>query len=247
MELDKESLRLSFGAGAADYDRVRPRWTGEALSWLAGAPSGAIDVLDLGCGTGIGARTLADLGHRVVAVDPDAGMLSVLRAEAGDRLRVEQGSAERIPLPDNSVDAVVVLQAWHWFDPEVAAVEVARVLRPAGVLGAGWNVWDSVNPWLGELAEAVEEPWRMHADEEDLALDPLAGFGPWEGARFANPLRQSVNDFVAHMATLSWIATHPERDRLLGAARGVAERAADADGMVDFPQLSRCARTRRAA
>jgi SAM-dependent methyltransferase len=65
------------------------------------------------------------------------------------------GTAEDIPLPDDSVDAVVVAQAWHWFDPARAVAEVARVLRPGGRLGLVWNARDERLGWVKELGDII--------------------------------------------------------------------------------------------
>ncbi|MGE5433280.1 MAG: class I SAM-dependent methyltransferase, partial [Candidatus Doudnabacteria bacterium] len=122
-------LRLSFGNVAETYHRVRPAYSRplldaaqEALELDAGA-----HVLDLGAGTG---RLTEELGRRfaeVVAVEPDERM----RALHGTALA---GSAEAIPLDDQSVDAVFVGEAFHWFDPASAIGQLARVLRPRGGL-----------------------------------------------------------------------------------------------------------------
>ena len=65
------------------------------------------------------------------------------------------GTAEDIPLPDDSVDAVLVAQAWHWFDPERAVDEVARVLRPGGRLGLVWNTRDERMGWVKDLGRII--------------------------------------------------------------------------------------------
>ena len=117
---------LSFGAQAAAYERGRPSYPPEAIDWLL--PADARDVLDLGAGTGKLTTRLVERGLNVVAVDPIAEMLEVL-SHALPQTPALLGTAEEIPLPDNSVDAVLVAQAWHWVDPERAIPEVARVLR----------------------------------------------------------------------------------------------------------------------
>ena len=118
---------LSFGSQAAAYERGRPSYPPEAVDWLL--PEGARDVLDLGAGTGKLTSRLVERGLAVVAVDPIAELLDVLRTTLPDTPAL-LGSAEQIPLPDNSIDVVLVAQAWHWFDPDRAGAEIARVLRP---------------------------------------------------------------------------------------------------------------------
>ncbi|MCV7193300.1 class I SAM-dependent methyltransferase [Mycolicibacterium brumae] len=143
---------LSFGAQAAAYERGRPSYPPEAINWLL--PPGARDVLDLGAGTGKLTTRLVERGLNVVAVDPITEMLDVLRTSLPDTPAL-LGTAEEIPLPDDSVDAVLVAQAWNWFDPERAIPEVARVLRPGGRLGLVWNTRDERLGWVHELGEII--------------------------------------------------------------------------------------------
>ena len=75
----------------------------------------------------------------MVAVEPDAGMRRLLVAGCPGVEAID-GTAEQIPLADDSVDAVFVAQAFHWFDDEAALMEIARVLRPSGALVLMWNV-----------------------------------------------------------------------------------------------------------
>jgi SAM-dependent methyltransferase len=143
---------LSFGAEAAAYERGRPSYPPEAIDWLL--PSGASDVLDLGAGTGKLTTRLVERGLAVVAVDPIPEMLELLSNSLPGTPAL-LGTAEDIPLPDDSVDAVLVAQAWHWFDPERAIKEVARVLRPGGRLGLVWNVRDERLGWVKDLGRIV--------------------------------------------------------------------------------------------
>lgn len=153
---------LSFGSQAAAYERGRPSYPPAAIDWLLspGAGNPVRDVLDLGAGTGKLTSRLVERGLQVVAVDPIPELLDVLRSALPDTPAM-LGTAEQIPLPDNSVDAVLVAQAWHWFDPERAAAEVARVLRPGGRLGLLWNVRDSRLGWVREFGRIVglEHDW----------------------------------------------------------------------------------------
>jgi SAM-dependent methyltransferase len=143
---------LSFGSAAAAYERGRPSYPPEAIDWLL--PADALKVLDLGAGTGKLTTRLVERGLDVVAVDPIPDMLELLCASLPDTLALE-GTAEDIPLEDNSVDAVLVAQAWHWVDPERAIPEVARVLRPGGRLGLVWNTRDERLGWVRELGQII--------------------------------------------------------------------------------------------
>lgn len=162
---------LSFGAEAAAYERGRPSYPPEAINWLL--PSGARDVLDLGAGTGKLTTRLAERGLDVVAVDPIPEMLEVLSGALPD-IPALLGTAEDIPLPDDSVDAVLVAQAWHWFDPERAVKEVARVLRPGGRLGLVWNTRDERMGWVKDLGQIIGQEHDPFSSEVRLP-DPLGG------------------------------------------------------------------------
>jgi SAM-dependent methyltransferase len=162
---------LSFGAEAAAYERGRPSYPPEAIDWLL--PSGARDVLDLGAGTGKLTTRLVQRGLDVVAVDPIPEMLEVLSTALPDTPAL-LGTAEEIPLPDDSVDAVLVAQAWHWFDPQRAVKEVVRVLRPGGRLGLVWNTADERLGWVKDLG-------RITGHEEDPFNDRVTLPEPFTG------------------------------------------------------------------
>lgn len=150
--MTRSQRSLSFGAEAAAYERGRPSYPPEAIDWLL--PPHAVDVLDLGAGTGKLTTRLVERGLHVVAVDPVPEMLELLSNSLPETPAL-LGTAEEIPLPDDSVDAVLVAQAWHWFDPERAAKEVARVLRPGGRLGLVWNARDERLGWVKDLGRII--------------------------------------------------------------------------------------------
>lgn len=146
------ATRLAFGAEADLYDRVRPSYPPEVGRWLVGdAP---MRVAELGAGTGLFTRVLVALGHSVIAIEPDEKMRAMLAARS---LSVElvDGSAEAMPLDNESVDAVIVAQAHWWFDPARAYLEIARVLAPGGTFGAVWNLPNPEVEWAAEL-NAIE-------------------------------------------------------------------------------------------
>ena len=156
---------LSFGEEAAAYERGRPSYPPEAIDWLL--PAGANTVLDLGAGTGKLTVRLVERGLDVVAVDPIPEMLEVLSASLPDTPAL-LGTAEEIPLPDDSVDCVLVAQAWHWFDPRRATAEIARVLRPGGRLGLVWNTRDERMGWVKDLGAIIGHEHDPLNDEVSL-------------------------------------------------------------------------------
>jgi len=244
--------RTSFGAFAATYDAVRPEWPTATVTWMLGSPTAetVCRVLDVGAGTGKGTRAIAALGHEVIAVEPSDGMrkalkasLPALPAEVAGRITILAGGAEHIPVENDSVDAATVFQAWHWFDAEAAAAECARVLRPGGWLSMGWHHRSEEVGWSRELSDIVDRHESLPEDEE--APPSGRNFEPFETEVFTYGMRQSVQDLVLHASTWSYVAIHPERDRVLDEVRALGRRVADADGMVEIPMTTRCYRLRR--
>jgi SAM-dependent methyltransferase len=170
----------SFGAAAAEYERARPAYPDEAVAWLL--PEGVETVLDLGAGTGKLTRSLASRGLEVIAVEPLPEMREIL-VERLPGVRALAGSAEEIPLEDRSVDAVTVAQAWHWVDERRALPEVARVLRPGGVLCLIWNRRDRRVEWVRRLSEVMGASTAESMRMEELAIG--APFGVTESFDFS--------------------------------------------------------------
>ena len=139
----------SFGAAAGAYAAHRPDYAPAAVRWAL-EPAPGPRVLDLGSGTGKLTGTVVALGVEVIAVEPDPAMRAELR-RALPAVPILPGSAEAIPLPDASVDAVLVGNALHWFDMALAGPEMARVLTPGGVLAGLWNVLDDRVDWIAGL------------------------------------------------------------------------------------------------
>ena len=209
----------SFGNVATLYDRARASYPREAVEWvLQPRPTGAgLRVLDLGAGTGRLSAVLLGLGAEVVAVEPDDAMRQLIPAPA----RALAGTAEHVPLADASVDAVLVGQAWHWFDSEQALAQVHRVLRPGGVLGLLWNVFDDRLPWVAKLVAATAAEDRLSA--RDGAL-PYAGEPVPERREFAHAQAMTRDLLVDNLASRSTTVLMPPtaRQDLLRRVRDLA-------------------------
>ena len=127
----------SFGSDAERYDRARPRYPDALVERIVAASPG-LDVLDVGCGTGIEARQFEAAGCNVLGVEPDARMADFARRSG---VEVEVATFEAWDGAGREFDAVVAGTAWHWVDPVAGAAKAAQVLRPGGRLAAFWHVF----------------------------------------------------------------------------------------------------------
>jgi SAM-dependent methyltransferase len=150
-----------------------------------GLPVRAVDV---GCGTGISTRLLAQAGAEVIGLDPNRDMLEQARREPADpdlSITYREGSAEQTGLPDRAVKLVVCAQAFHWFDISVALAEFHRVLEPAGRLALLWNVRKPSDPFM-EGYEAVVRRAQRHAESQGQVVRRHRSHRPDGTGHFAN-------------------------------------------------------------
>ncbi len=208
-----------------DYERGRPGWPREAVD--APGLQREATVLELGAGTGKLTRLLVSTFARVVAVEPADAMRRLL-ATLCPRAAELAATAEEIPLPDASVDAVFAAEAFHRFDDQAVA-EIRRVLRTGGALVLMWNLpAGPIEPSIG----AVEELLNERVPEGDLGYDPLdlgarpyvsgewrrafrsTPFEPLREARFPNPQTLDREGLVAFFASMRWLAELPDAERL---------------------------------
>jgi len=251
---DRLLLSSSFGTAAVAYAEHRPDYAQSAVRWaLERAPGRR--VLDLGAGTGKLTATLVALGADVMAVEPDPAMLAELR-RALPGVRALPGSAEAIPLPDASVDAVLAGNAMHWFDMEVAGPEIARVLARGGTLAGLWNVFDDRVDWVAGLARVsssaaigprdLRAGWSVETAGMHLGAD--FQIGSPEQAEFPHGQRRTADSLVATLMTKAGMLVMPKEER--GAALDriqafLASRPETARGEFTLPMLTCVLRVQR--
>lgn len=212
-------LAARFADVADAYERGRPEYApavvGAIAAELGVPPEGR--VLDLAAGTGKLTRALLAAGLDVVAVEPQAALREVLAAGIGAD-RVHEGLAETIPLPDGSVAAVTVADAFHWFDQAAALTEMRRVLRPGGGLAVITTAPDwSGASWAHDVGTLITSGMPQH---------PHFHGPPWQDAvradgRWGEPREVRVTTYpravpariVDWVESMSWVAAMPAGER----------------------------------
>jgi SAM-dependent methyltransferase len=209
-----------------DYERGRPGWPPEVVA-LPDVPSN-VTALDLGAGTGKLTRLLVEAFSCVIAVEPADAMRELLTHRCPEAEALS-GTAQRIPLGDDSVDAVFVAQAFHWFDDARSLAEIARVLRRGGSLVVMWN--DPAGPFEPSVAaaelllSALVPAGAGGYDPLDLGSPRYASgdwrnafrelpFEPLQEARLPNEQTLDRDGLVAFYASMGWLADLPDAERL---------------------------------
>ncbi|BCM82162.1 class I SAM-dependent methyltransferase [Methylobacterium indicum] len=233
-----------FASGAETYARGRPDYPGALGAWLRDTLrlGPGRRAADLGAGTGKFTRLIAATGAEVTAIEPVDAMRDRLAASVPG-VTALAGSAEAMPLPDASLDALVCAQAFHWFSTPEALAEIRRVLKVGGRFGLVWNVRDDATPWVGELTAI------MNAHEGDAPryhtgawrrLFPAEGFGPLHEDAFPHGHTGTPEQVILDRTlSVSFIAALPETERARVAhdVRTLIARTPDLDGRseVTFP------------
>jgi SAM-dependent methyltransferase len=224
-----EAARRGFEREADAYERGRPRYPPPAIEWIAqqlGVEPGR-SVVDVGAGTGKLTKPLLRFGAEVTAVEPVAGMRTVLQRECSE-VRALDGTAEAIPLPDACADAIIVGQAFHWFDAAAALREFHRVLRPGGRLGLVWNLRDRRQPLQREIDE-ITEPLRGDTPSQAQgrwwsAFSETQLFAPLDELTLPFELEMAPETFVDRIMSISFIAAldQPARDEVQRSTEALA-------------------------
>jgi SAM-dependent methyltransferase len=218
-----------FARSVAAYERGRPGYPTDAVDFLAARLrlGAGRTMVDLAAGTGKLTRLLLSTGAEVVAVEPVAEMRAALPAGA----RAVDGTAEAMPLPGASADAVAVAQAFHWFDGDAALAEIHRVLRPGGALALVWNHRPPEDP-LNRAIEELIAPYRGHTSAFHSgawrgAFERTTLFGPLEERVFPNDQALDADGLADRIASISFIAALDEKERakVLRAVRDLAGSA----------------------
>jgi SAM-dependent methyltransferase len=198
--------RFSIRVGA--YARHRPDYPVEVAA-LAERECGlraGLAVADIGCGTGLLARLFLDRGCHVFGVEPNPEMRDAGRkALAGQPLfHSIDGRAEATTLATASVDFVTAGQAAHWFDPDTAHAEFARILKPGGWLLLVWNERRREPGFMSEYEALIAShaPEKSRIDTERIAR--MFGGKSWRTARFDHQQTLDAEGLRGRVASSSY-------------------------------------------
>ena len=239
-----------FSDRADDYRRFRPDYPQPAIDAILdglGEPTRLV-AADLGAGTGISARQLADRGVRVVAVEPNPEM----RAAAAPHPRVEwrEGTAEDTGLEPASVSLLLCAQAFHWFRPREALAEIHRILEPGGRLALMWNRRDRKDPLTRGYTEAIhavngEDP--IERMPFDPAVVPAGGaFSAPAVAHFPHAQALDLHGVIGRATSASYVPKDGDRFARLGTLlTALWKRHHDAEGRVTLRYVTELFLSRR--
>jgi SAM-dependent methyltransferase len=193
--IDAERAR-AFGRQAERYDRGRPGYPDALFDEILGSAPAGLDVLDVGCGTGIASRQMASRGAHLLGVELNPEMAEIAQRHG---VPVEVAAFEDWHPQDRHFDRVTFAQSWHWLDHDASVVKAGELLRPAGRICVFWSTGypsDELADALGAayrsvLPEPTPLPVRGYAvnrsTDEWLAdwpvIDAIARTGAFDGAR----------------------------------------------------------------
>jgi SAM-dependent methyltransferase len=185
---------------------------------------------------------LLSTAAEIVAVEPVAAMRQKL-SDLYPPVAVIDGTAESIPVPHATADAVIAAQAFHWFHGPRALGAIHRVLKPNGMLGLIWNVRDESTAWVAKLSEIIDPHEqgvpRYKSMDWKRAFEASARFSPLQTIRFPHIQVATPDSIVDRVASISFIAALPPSTRaaVLGQVRELlrANPAMRGREQIDFP------------
>lgn len=198
-----------FSDRADDYVKYRPSYPAAAIDKILEGleePS-QLTTADIGAGTGIASRLLAERGLRVLAIEPNADMRQA--AEPHPLVEFRAGCSEHTNLPDRSIDLVTCFQSFHWFNPVLTLPELRRILKPGGRLAVVWNLRDRSDPLTLGYTQIAKTVSQNHpAEKRERAIDPLLASSDFTHVRhwdFANRQDVDLAGLIGRATSASYI------------------------------------------
>ncbi len=236
-----------FSDRARDYALYRPTYPLEAIDAIIRATemssSRCLSAADIGAGTGISSRLLADRNLHVLAIEPNQAMREA--AEPHPNIEWRAGTAEHTTLDTASQDLVLCAQAFHWFDAQRALAEFHRILRPRGVLCLLWNDRDNTDPLTAAYSDAITKASDNHPAARDrsdcgevIHHTPLFTHSQLEVFPSAQPL--TLEGLIGRALSASYTPkSGSAHDELIAALHNAHDRYKHPDGTVTMRYRTR--------
>lgn len=234
-----------FSDRVADYLRWRPSYPAEVLDFLVAHCGLTRDwaIADIGSGTGLSSRLFLDHGNRVFGVEPNREM-----REAAEELFADNplftsvaGSAEETTLAARCVELVGAGQAFHWFDPDRAHAEFARILKPGGWVTLIWNDRRKTSTPFLRAYEELLLTWATDYREVDHSrlgraeIESFFGAGGILDTEFENRQSFDLEGLAGRLLSSSYAPAtgHPSHEPMIESLRSIFDTH-QADGLVTF-------------
>ncbi len=226
-----------FSDRASDYAKFRPGYPAETIAALLaglGEPT-TLKVADIGAGTGISARLLADRGLEVWAIEPNLAMQQA--ADPHPRVQFLAGTAENTGLDDAAVDLVTCFQSFHWFNPDFCLPEFRRIVKPTGCLALVWNQRDRVDAFTNAYTALVQHISNFHPAEQRMVVDqPLqasADFGNLRRHTFPSCQGLDLPGLIGRAQSVSYIPNDEQsQQQLIAGLEELFHQWVDTNGLV---------------
>jgi ubiquinone/menaquinone biosynthesis C-methylase UbiE len=226
-----------FSGRAGDYAKYRPSYPVEAIAVLLaelGQPT-QLTAADIGAGTGISSRLLAERGVQVWAIEPNLDMQQAATPHPG--VTFQSGNAEQTNLPDHSVDLVTCFQSFHWFDHATCLPEFRRILKPTGRLAVVWNDRDRTDELTQGYSDLVRQLSNDHPAEQRLvAAQPLKASSEFGNIRehiFRYQQALDLTGLIGRAQSVSYIPKDEEvQKQLVEGLKILCDRWSDQNGLV---------------
>lgn len=213
-----QAATTGYTSGTSAYLRGRPTYPEPVKNWLRETLLLGQDktVLDVGAGTGKFIPLLQSTNAAIHALEPVEAMRAEIETNF-PQVKTMAGSAENIPLPDASLDAIICAQAFHWFATPATLNEFSRILKPGGKLGLIWNVRDETKGWVASLTDIMtpyeEDVPRYHTGQW-RKMFPTPGFSALQETQFPHQHTGAPEDvIIARVLSVSFIAALPKDER----------------------------------
>lgn len=228
-----------FSQRAENYAKYRPTYPQEAIASIISTTKNPTDIVaaDIGAGTGISSRLLAEKGVKVIAIEPNIEMKNA--AETHPLVEFKTSTAEATNLPDNSVDIVTCFQAFHWFNPEPTLTEFHRILKPYGRVAVVWNHRNRKDQFTKEYSQILKQASKYHLAENEkrsssiFSLEESQLFANLNYANFAHQQKLNLSGLIGRTLSASYIPNEGAKyEQVVKNLQMLYRRWADSQGLV---------------